>query len=420
MTELWLNYRDENGDERRVSVGRERFVIGRSPENDLCIANGNLSRQHVEIEKSGEDFIVSDCNSSNGTTLNGADLQAPAALKDGDVLNLGGGLNIETEIISDRSKNQKPAAQPETANNIPTNNSSVSNNTTPAISNNSSIPTAVFIIAPVLVVLLLMCGGGLLLFFGGENNAKKNNDIGSYYPTTNETPEKSATPQTSATVVKTATVSPSPDETEASPTPEVLDEKKKIEQNAASFLQRIALNDPGAFLKTTQIEAVGAKISPLKGSSALAENFKAVKSNMSQFQSLAQSKGLKPQFLAIAALTEIGNNRGNPIEIAKTMLPIFVKLRVSLANNLADDNLMMIAAYDQGKAGKFKDLRGALEILAKRNPSVTPREIRTIWFLKQQGKITDSEFDFALRFLAIGTIAQNPPDFNVNAEAVNF
>ena len=145
-----------------------------------------------------------------------------------------------------------------------------------------------------------------------------------------------------------------------------------------------------------------------------------MKSNASQFQSLAQSKGLKPQFLAVAALTEMGGNRGNPLEVAQKMLPIFGELRISLANNLADDNLLMIAAYDQGKAGKFKDLRNILEALAKKNPSVSPREIRTIWFLKKQEKITEAEYEFALRFLAIGTITQNPKDFGVNAEAVIF
>jgi hypothetical protein len=48
------------------------------------------------------------------------------------------------------------------------------------------------------------------------------------------------------------------------------------------------------------------------------------------------------------------------------------------------------------------------------------RRIRTIWFLKENGRITDSQFEFALRFLAVGTISQNPADFGVNAEAVRF
>lgn len=430
MIELWLKFKDEKGEDRRVLVEGNKFVIGRHSENDLSIPNGKLSRQHVKIESFGEVFVVSDCGSSNGTTLGGADLREPLALKDGDKLNLGGGLEIQIEILSDKPKAKQPAAADEDEDSedddfsvgSSSSGSSGGQSSAASASGNSSIPTGVFIAAPILVIVFLLCGGGAILFFGGNgaNNNRSNNDIGSYYPTPDETPERtreSPSPKTSSTAGSGTPTSPSPDETVA---PEISDEKKKIEQNSASFLQRIALNDPSAFLKTSQIDLVNSKISQFKNSSNLAENLKAVKSNASQFQTLAQSKGLKPLFLATAALAEIGNNRGNPLEVAQRMLPVFSELRISLANNLADDNLMMIAAYDQGKAGKFKDLRNSLEALAKKNPSVSPREIRTIWFLKQQGKITDAEFEFALRFLAIGTITQNPKDFNVNAEAVIF
>jgi hypothetical protein len=425
MTELWLKYRDETGADQRVLVAGKKFIIGRHSDCELSIPNGKLSREHVKIEAFAEVFVVSDCGSSNGTTLNGAELREPLALKDGDVLNLGGGLEVETEIVSDKPRSGKSGAADEDSEDdeAPVYSSAAgggSQSGGASVAGGSSIPTGVFIAAPVLVILFLVCGGGLLIFFGGDGNNGRDNRIGSYYPTPDETPEISPTPRASATAGNTTTTSPSPEIASVSPTPEITEEKKKIEINSAAFLQRIALNDPNAFLKTTEIEIVSSKLSQFKSSSALAQNLKAVKSNASQFQSLAQSKGLKPQFLAIAALAEIGNSPGNPLEVANRMLPVFSELRISLANNLADDNLLMIAAYDQGKAGKFKDLRNAMEALAKKNPSVSPREIRTIWFLKKQGKISDAEYDFALRFLAIGTIAQNPKDFGVNAEAVIF
>ena len=421
MKELWLKFTDENGDYRRVSVNRKTFVIGRHSDNDLCIPNAKLSRQHAEIESSSDAFTVNDLGSSNGTFLNGEDLREPMTLQNGDELDLGGGIRISVEIAFNEPKAQK-------SDNIPvesSKNSVVPSKQTAASSNNSAIPTSVFIIAPILGVIILVCGGGLLYILGGSgsSNNGKNNDIVLDYPTPDDTPEKtkSPTPKSSASVANSPLLtSPSPEETNTESPPEVSSDSKKVEQNSAIFLQRIALNDPSAFLKTAEIEAVNSKLAQFKGSSNLAENLKAVKSNASQFESLAQSKGLKAQFLAVAALTEIGNNRGNPLETAKTMLPVLGNLRISLANNLADDNLMMIAAYDQGKAGKFKDLRNFLEALAKKNPGVSPREIRTIWFLKKQGKLTDAEFDYALRFLAIGTITQNPKDFNVNAEAVTF
>jgi hypothetical protein len=270
---------------------------------------------------------------------------------------------------------------------------------------------------------MLICGGGVLLFFGNNDDGNKDNRIVFNDTHVLNTPDEdtpdnnSPTPKPSSS--ENPTNSPSPD---ASPTSTVKTsgETRTIEQNAASFLQRIALNDPTAFISTEQAKIVASRINSLKSSSGLAENLKAVKRDSSQFVSLAQSKGLKPQFLAIAAVAKLGNSSGNPLETAKQMLPVLSGLRVTLANNLADDNLMIIAAYEQGKAGKFKDLRNNLEALAKKNPGVNVREIRSIWFLKEQGKLTDSEFEFALRFLAIGTISQNPKEFNVNAEPVTF
>jgi hypothetical protein len=57
--------------------------------------------------------------------------------------------------------------------------------------------------------------------------------------------------------------------------------------------------------------------------------------------------------------------------------------------------------------------------LVNESPS-SSRQIRSIWFLKKNNHITEAEYESALRFLAIGTITQNPKDFGVNAEAIVF
>src|SRR5215213_8985843 len=104
--ELWLNFTDETGETRRILVEGDKFVIGRHSENDLSIADGSLSRKHAQIERFGDVFVISDLDSSNGTTLNDAELNEPAALKKGDKFNLGGGFEFEVELISgDESAN---------------------------------------------------------------------------------------------------------------------------------------------------------------------------------------------------------------------------------------------------------------------------------------------------------------------------
>ena len=290
MKELWLKFTDEKGDYRRVSVDRKTFVIGRHSDNDLCIPNAKLSRQHAEIESFDDVFTVSDLGSSNGTFVNGEDLHEPTALQNGDELDLGGGIRIGIEIISETPKEQKVVNAPAAS----SKSSAVPAKQTAATSNNSGIPTVVFIIAPILGIMILVCGGGLVYLLGGSGggNNGKNNDIDVYDSTPDDTPEKtnSPTPKPSSSVSNLPTsVSPSPEDTTTQLPPEVSSDIKKVEQNSASFLQRIALNDPSAFLKTAEIEMVNSKIAQFKGSSNLAENLKAVKSNASQFESLAQS-----------------------------------------------------------------------------------------------------------------------------------
>jgi hypothetical protein len=185
-------------------------------------------------------------------------------------------------------------------------------------------------------------------------------------------------------------------------------------------MKRIAKNDANPFLTQEQAAKVDEKIKELKNSSALVGNLKAVKKDAAEFASMASSKDLKPQFLAAAALAKLGAQESAPLDTARRMLPVLNELKIALDNKLADDNLLIIADYEQGAAGRPRDLRNTLEALAKKTQSVSPREIRTVWFLKQSGKISDAEFEFALRFLAIGAIMQNPKDFDINTEAVIF
>jgi len=432
MTELWLKFRDENGEIKRVLVESEKFVVGRHSGNDLSIAHGKLSREHIKIERFSDIFIVSDCDSSNGTILNGEDLIDPVALKNEDKLNLGGGLEIEVELVSDDPNANGNVGGAGSAESAEENSAGASAANASGSSNQSSILTGIFWIAPVFGLLVLFLVGGLFLAFSGKTEKESGKSDGGFvYSTeresskndddTNETPTPKPT-QTAEKSSDNSTKTKTVEDENPPPTPQTSGENEKISQNAASFMRRIAFNDPKPFLTSEQIEAVNAKISQFKNSAALAENLKLINKNAAQFESLANSKNLKPQFLAIAALAKIGNTRGDPLAAAQTMLPVLSDLKGTLDNKLADDNLLIIAGYARKQAGGNTPLQNVLEGLSKSSQSenVSPREIRTIWFLKKKDKISDAEFNFALQFLAIGTISQNPKDFGIDAEAVNF
>lgn len=48
-----------------------QLTIGRSHTNQIVLKDAKVSRQHAEIKKQGEEFLLIDLNSSNGTLVNG-------------------------------------------------------------------------------------------------------------------------------------------------------------------------------------------------------------------------------------------------------------------------------------------------------------------------------------------------------------
>jgi hypothetical protein len=74
---------------RQVAIGAAGAVIGRSPDCDVVIAVGEVSRRHAEVVPDGEGWLVSDLGSTNGVRLNGRQIGVPTRLADGDVIELG-------------------------------------------------------------------------------------------------------------------------------------------------------------------------------------------------------------------------------------------------------------------------------------------------------------------------------------------
>lgn len=87
-TAAYLNI--ECGDSRRQYKLTEHVTtIGRSKDNVLEIPDKNMSRRHTLIERREDGaFILTDCNSSNGTVVNG-ERTATCELEDGDWIEVG-------------------------------------------------------------------------------------------------------------------------------------------------------------------------------------------------------------------------------------------------------------------------------------------------------------------------------------------
>lgn len=75
--------------ERRVPIVAPSTAVGRDLENDIVIDDQRVSRRHLRIVLEGEEVVIEDLQSTNGTYVNGRRIHR-ASLKDGDELNIGG------------------------------------------------------------------------------------------------------------------------------------------------------------------------------------------------------------------------------------------------------------------------------------------------------------------------------------------
>jgi FhaA, N-terminal domain/FHA domain len=78
---------------RAVPVDKEVITIGRLSESDIVIGDTSASRRHAQIRTVDGVSTLTDLGSTNGTKVNGRDVQS-AALNDGDTITVGS-TNIE-------------------------------------------------------------------------------------------------------------------------------------------------------------------------------------------------------------------------------------------------------------------------------------------------------------------------------------
>ncbi|MBU6260341.1 MAG: GGDEF domain-containing protein [Burkholderiales bacterium] len=74
---------------RRYAVEGPCMVIGRTHEADARLDSPGISRRHAELRRQGEQVLLRDLGSANGTFVNEVRLDAAVALKEGDLIRVG-------------------------------------------------------------------------------------------------------------------------------------------------------------------------------------------------------------------------------------------------------------------------------------------------------------------------------------------
>lgn len=458
MKELLLKFIDSDGEQQSAQFSSVHVNIGRHSDNDLSIPDSRISRDHIRINRIESDFYVEELGSSNGTRINGIEIIEPVLIAEGDELDCGGFVITVSfaDALEETANPEGSDCGGETENlenDEPVKANAPNSSKEPETQENEAGFNILkfFGITIVIGLLLLLIVGGSLLAYsimspteraeqkdvelgfgdgdfdgssddqgfeaessygddtdGGDIATGESLPTGGSESTSGSSSSKSGSPENGAGIDLASGELPS-----ANPL-------QGVEVATLSFMRKIAKNDPNPVLTSKQVAEVSQKANKVKSSKAMAANITSARHNASEIKAIAQSKNLRPQFLATAAIAKLGNNQGDVVATARQMSEILDKLNIQIGDETSDDSLIIIAAYDQGIAGEYLKMRNKLERLAANNPNVSSRNVRTIWFLRDQKSITPEEFERALRFLAIGAITQNPKLFSVNAQVLNL
>ncbi len=87
MAKLIIN--PTSGAKKEIPVSGRVISIGRDPSNDLVLSDSMVSRRHAILELRGEQYVLRDNNSSNGTLINGDKISSEHPVRDGDLISIG-------------------------------------------------------------------------------------------------------------------------------------------------------------------------------------------------------------------------------------------------------------------------------------------------------------------------------------------
>lgn len=376
QTELTLTFTEPLGQERRVVTQTPRITLGRDAGNDIVIDDTNLSRNHAVIESAGDSIRVSDCNSRNGTMVNGHPLVGPVELFDGDILNLAGSCDITVRF-------RRPAETP----------------------NSSRIPVPAIALAA--AVAIVLCAAVLLALAGW----RKAEPVTSQRHTNTRQDEEKAkpSPENVKTEIPRDVVSEDPRDQVAIAVKRVM---SKLSKDNAPYISEAGIND------------VKRQVEQYRGSSELKERLRQVKQGCSAISVEAERISLRPALVMYAGLAESEGQPGsNPIVTARQMTPKLLALRATFGTETANSSLLLIAAYPYpfnppigSQTRTPHPLAAKLVEVGGRRSIVDTSEARTVWFLHEKNAITDEAYELVIRLLAIGVIAQNPGQYGIDAE----
>jgi pSer/pThr/pTyr-binding forkhead associated (FHA) protein len=107
--------------EREFELTHVRSTIGRSPDNDIPIADPEVSRRHAQIVRQASGYAIVDLGSTNGTFVNEVRVTALTPLQHGDQIRLGDAIDLRFFSVSSQpTVIDRPAVTPDDEDTAPT------------------------------------------------------------------------------------------------------------------------------------------------------------------------------------------------------------------------------------------------------------------------------------------------------------
>ncbi|HET59549.1 MAG TPA: FHA domain-containing protein [Chloroflexi bacterium] len=82
------------------TLDQAEIFVGRDLGNDIVVNDAEISRRHARLYKHGDNFMIEDLGSTNGTIVNGQKIRGPKELTNHDYVAMG--QNIGYEFIDDK------------------------------------------------------------------------------------------------------------------------------------------------------------------------------------------------------------------------------------------------------------------------------------------------------------------------------
>ncbi|MFZ5476426.1 MAG: FHA domain-containing protein [Myxococcota bacterium] len=86
---LSLEWTEGDAPVRTTRLTAVPLRVGRGLDNDVVIAHSDVSGHHAVVARVGDDAVLTDLRSTNGTTVNGAPVTRARVLEDGDIVGFG-------------------------------------------------------------------------------------------------------------------------------------------------------------------------------------------------------------------------------------------------------------------------------------------------------------------------------------------